>query len=179
MLPPRTLLELTTPVDRPPVLLHLLPSPSCSKECVSPILTKQMTDSFSLPIIHLHQDVWRAKQDIVCNRLLMRLGRTNSRIFARKTTVKRINGDVARCFLQEHHLWSATKAKHNYGLFDSVTNELVAVATFSKVERYSEVVIHMNHMNYYDSVPSKMGLSWVVLQNLSRRLFANKSQTTL
>lgn len=128
---PRPVLELTTPFDRPPVLLHLLPSPTCLKKCVSPMLTKQMTDSSSLPIIHLHQDEWRDKQDIVCNRLLMRLGRTKSRIFARKTTVKRINGDVARNFLQEHHLWSATKAKHNYGLFDS-KNELVAVATFSK-----------------------------------------------
>jgi hypothetical protein len=130
-LPPRPFLELTTPLDRPPVLLHLLPSPTCSRECVSPILTKQLTDSFSLPIIHLHQDEWRAKHDIVCNRLLMRLGRTNSRIYARKTTVRRINGDVARGFLQEHHLWSATKGKHNYGLSDS-DNELVAVATFSK-----------------------------------------------
>lgn len=132
MPPSRELLELTTPSsDRPPVLLHLLTSPTCSEECVSPILTKKMTDSSALPIIHLHQDVWRAKRNIVCNRLLMRLGRTNSRIFARKTTAKRINTDVARSFLEEHHLWSATKAKHNYGLFDG-EKELVAVATFSK-----------------------------------------------
>jgi hypothetical protein len=64
-----------------------------------------------------------------------------NRIFARKTKVRRITSSVAMTFLEQHHLWGATKAKHNYGLFVSTTDrnesndlkgeELVAVATFS------------------------------------------------
>ena len=92
---------------------------------------KKMTDCSDEPIIHLHEDVWKSKPGIVRSRLLTRLGRTEARIFARKTTSRRINSDAARSFLEEHHLWSSTKAKHSYGLF-AADNELVAVATFSK-----------------------------------------------
>jgi len=132
---PRHLLELSTSSDRPPVLLHLLPSPDSIDESASPTLTKEMTESSTQPIIHLHQDVFRAKPEIVRSRLLMRLGRTRFRVFARKTLARRINANVARDFLEEHHLWSSTRAKHNYGLFVVDRNEeeeLVAVATFSK-----------------------------------------------
>ena len=111
-------------------------------------------------IIHLHHDIWDFKRKIVCHRLMAQLGlgvqvdsttnhrpSTNNetavmrRIFGRKTMARRITSSVAMEFLEEHHLWGATKAKHNYGLFvggkdksgrnDSNEEELVAVATFS------------------------------------------------
>ena len=109
-------------------------------------------------VIHLHQDKWNSKRPIVRHRLMAQLGlgvhdpkgtiekqyskhdggRTTTgirRIFARKTKVRRISAAIAMKFLEEHHLWSATKAKHNYGLFansnDTNDGELVAVATFS------------------------------------------------
>jgi hypothetical protein len=98
-------------------------------------------------IIHLHQDVWTQKKDIVKCRLLAQLGQSK-RIFARKTVSRRINATYAMEFLDHHHLWGATRAKYYYGLFvvpkpnkkdsDKDTTaaadeeeELVAVATFS------------------------------------------------
>ena len=111
-------------------------------------------------VIHLHRDIWDFKREIVYHRLMAQLGlgvqvdsSTNHqtytniesvvmrRIFARKTIVRRITSSIAMEFLDEHHLWGATKAKHNYGLFvgsrgkdgtnDLKDEELVAVATFS------------------------------------------------
>jgi hypothetical protein len=107
-------------------------------------------------IIHLHQDVWEAKPDIVQSRLLMQLPsqpqhhpqqqpqpphRRRRRIMARHTHARKIPSNVAMEFLQTHHLWGATKAKHSYGLYhrprqekekkDQSEEELVAVATFS------------------------------------------------
>jgi len=84
-------------------------------------------------MIHLHEDVWRAKTEIVRCRLMTRLGHVSSRIFARKTTVQRIDAPTAMGFLEQHHLWGATKAKYYYGLFskNNKEGELVAVATFS------------------------------------------------
>jgi len=108
-------------------------------------------------VIHLHQDIWNSKRQIVRHRLMAQLGlgvhesvatgdkqcikdngrvTTSRRIFARKTVVRRITASIAMEFLDEHHLWGATKAKHNYGLFvessnDANEGELVAVATFS------------------------------------------------
>lgn len=116
-------------------------------------------------IVHLHQDVWLQKTEICKCRLLAQLGcspipspspptktktKTTStdttinpprRIFARKTIAKRINATIAMDFLDQHHLWGATRAKYYYGLFwkrQYDDEDLVAVATFSarrKVQR--------------------------------------------
>ena len=82
-------------------------------------------------ILHLHQDVWKAKTEIVQCRLLAQLGRTEDRIFARNTKAKRIDAPTAMAFLRHNHLWGSTKAKYYYGLVSTKTGELVAVATFS------------------------------------------------
>lgn len=122
--------------------LHLLKSPHSTKDCVAPTLTRDMTNyiqflnreqNTTISLIHLHQDVWNSKTDICQSRLRMRLGRLSSRMFARKTQAKRIDAPTAMAFLQQHHLWSATKARYYYGLY--FQEELVAVATFSSRRR--------------------------------------------
>ncbi|KAL7491642.1 hypothetical protein ACHAWT_001871 [Skeletonema menzelii] len=152
--------------------LHILQSPTRMSHCLSPTCTRDMTNyvqylnaqrqvneqstqgsnnSTKISIIHLHEDVWYSKSEIVQCRLRTRLGggtnnKTNSsyrRIYARKTNAKRIDAGTAIPFLQKHHLWSATKARYYYGLFlpckgksgvkedDGDDELLVAVATFS------------------------------------------------
>jgi hypothetical protein len=134
------------------ILLHLIPTPTSLSEALSPNFNKRLTDWISASqddedsyskIIHLHQDVWLNKNEIVKSRLLVQSGATNpKRIFARKTIASRINATYAMTFLEDHHLWGATRAKYYYGLFqieiESQHKELVAVATFSarrKVQR--------------------------------------------
>jgi hypothetical protein len=164
-------LQLETPPSKS-LLLHLLQSPTSLDECLPAGLTRNMTDNgicpgdavHPSPVIHLHQDVWCNPHTgpIVRARLLCRQGRVASRIFARKTVVRRIDGPTATSFLQRHHLWGAIKAKYSYGLFaknnqteagTSSANELVdgdevlvAVATFSSrrhVQRGTR--IHRSH----------------------------------
>jgi hypothetical protein len=155
------------------VWLHVIPTPSTIEEVAAPHLNKRMTDyvdykkvlstdnsrnetlSNNAPtrIIHLHQDVWLAKTDIVKSRILAQVGRTQRRLFARKTIGRRINATYAMDFLHQHHLWDATRAKYYYGLFlsagkygDGPNDELVAVATFSnrrKILRYNQT--HSSH----------------------------------
>jgi hypothetical protein len=139
------------------ILLHLIPGPTNLDETLPPTFNKRLTDWVSITksqegynkIIHLHQDVWLAKNDIVKSRLLVQSGEgTPRRIFARKTNAKRVNATAAMAFLDENHLWGATRAKYYYGLFREnskehsnkrgAEEELVAVATFSarrKVQR--------------------------------------------
>jgi hypothetical protein len=127
------------------VALHLIPTPRSHDESLPSNLNKRMTDlvsaslltshNFPPKIIHLHEDVWITKNDIVRSRLLAQLGRSR-RIFARKTTSRRIDATLAMHFLEQHHLWGATRAKYYYGLFlntknDTKNEELVAVTTFS------------------------------------------------
>ena len=141
------------------ILLHLIPTPTSLETTLPPALNKRLTDWASLPsqrrykkIIHLHQDVWIGKNDIVKARLSVQSGGAaeSERIFARKTIARRLNATEARSFLTENHLWGATKAKHHYGLYreraatpkkgrrrprrtNRKEEELVAVATFSRV----------------------------------------------
>lgn len=113
--------------------LHILPTPTQLSSPISPTLCKTLTDDNSTPfqtIIHLHQDVWNNKDEIVKARISAKVKEVNHRWFARKTTLRRIDITTAMTFLQEHHLWGATRSKFNYGLF-AKDDELVAVATFS------------------------------------------------
>eukprot|EP00559_Dactyliosolen_fragilissimus_P007374 CAMPEP_0184871048 /NCGR_PEP_ID=MMETSP0580-20130426/39697_1 /TAXON_ID=1118495 /ORGANISM="Dactyliosolen fragilissimus" /LENGTH=518 /DNA_ID=CAMNT_0027373491 /DNA_START=114 /DNA_END=1670 /DNA_ORIENTATION=+ len=152
-----------------PIALHLLPTPyippptsvqfpsSCSLFlAVDPSLNARLTNNTPHPfstILHLHQDVWENKSDIVKNRLRAKVGifHPSYKLYARKTKVRRIDSITAQTFLQLHHLWGATNAKFNYGLYINITKpsmtkskkknkcdeqineeeELVAVATFS------------------------------------------------
>jgi hypothetical protein len=171
------------------IALHLINTPTRLEECLPPKFQKDVTDYFNQikedsnsrnnsrtntktnnkrysKVIHLHQDIWNYKREIVRHRLVAQLGlglaattsttdeqnhehgrqekqkeRSTRRIYARKTKVRRINATAAMEFLDTNHLWGATKAKHNYGLFftekankntnDEEAEELVAVATFS------------------------------------------------
>ena len=125
--------------------LHLLPVPtprastSTTNSSSSPpnspppsLLSKRLTDDTNLPfdiIVHLHQDIWINKHDIVKARLNAKLGRVKQRWYARQTKAVRIHLSTAMDFLEANHLWGATRAKFNYGLMSG--DELVAVATFS------------------------------------------------
>ena len=82
------------------------------------IMQKINRNNHPLTIVHLHQDVWHRSSEIVQSRLRSKLGiHNNCRIYARKTTVRRISKSVYLPFLTEHHLWGGTGAKFGYGLY--------------------------------------------------------------
>eukprot|EP00967_Tisochrysis_lutea_P090552 scaffold129629_cov37-Tisochrysis_lutea.AAC.3 len=115
--------------------LHLLASPCSPADVQPPGCNAWLTDACAerhppTTLVHLHEDVWRSRGDIVRARLLARCGCVRSRLFARSTTVRRIAAAEYMPFLDANHLWGSTKAKYAYGLF-SRSDELVAVATFS------------------------------------------------
>lgn len=87
---------------------------------------------YTTPITHskfvIYEDWWLANPEIVLAKIGAIKG-ANKRIFARKTTVKKINKLQADAFLSANHLHGTVKVKHKLGLF--YNTELVAVATFS------------------------------------------------
>lgn len=113
--------------------LHIIPAPDDLNPSLPSNTCAILTDDDESPfdtIIHLHEDVWLNKQDIVKARLQAKVGKANDRWYARQTKVVRIDANVASNFLEKHHLWGSTKSKYNYGLVKG--EELIAVATFSK-----------------------------------------------
>ncbi len=120
--------------------IHVISTPHSYETCMDPTISKTITDNIDqtpfMNIIHLHEDVWENKKDIVMARILAKLNKVRNRWNARDTIVQRIPVTMAKEFLNKHHLWGSTNAKFNYGLFlkrkfAHEEDSLVAVATFS------------------------------------------------
>ncbi len=80
-------------------------------------------------IIHVWEDIWTQKKDLIKLRLQSIIGMAK-KIHARKTEIVRMNKLQAAEFLNQYHLQGSTSAYYKYGLTHE--DELVAVATFSK-----------------------------------------------
>lgn len=82
-------------------------------------------------LLHVFEDEWNNKQEIVKDRIRSILGIGQGRIFARKCLVKQISASEANAFLDEYHLQGHDNSSSvRYGLFHE--NELVLVMTFGK-----------------------------------------------
>jgi len=81
-----------------------------------------------IQLIHIWEDDWLYKQDIVKSMILNKLGKSE-RIFARKTTIKEIEDNkLVREFLEKNHIQGFVGSKVKFGLF--YENELVSLMTF-------------------------------------------------
>ena len=81
-------------------------------------------------LVHIFEDEWRDKQQIVKNRLKHLLSLTPYKIFARKCEVRNVPNALATKFLNKYHIQGAVNASINLGLF--YKNRLVALMTFCK-----------------------------------------------
>lgn len=81
-------------------------------------------------LIHIFENEWLFKQDIVKSRLSTLLGK-NKTIYARKLKLETVSTNLERCFLEENHLQGYVNSKICYGLFDS-DNQLVSMMSFGK-----------------------------------------------
>ncbi len=82
----------------------------------------------NLHLIHIWEDQWGIKKEIVKSRITSYFGKS-ARVFARNTQVVKLNKNELLHFLNANHLNEPANAKHKYGLMQGDT--LVAVAAFS------------------------------------------------
>ncbi|BDD04263.1 hypothetical protein [Aureibacter tunicatorum] len=80
-------------------------------------------------IIHIWEDQWESKQEIVKARVLAFAGK-NKTIFARKTSIQAINKIDFIDFLKRHHLNIPINTKHKFALVHE--GEIVSVIGFGK-----------------------------------------------
>jgi len=82
-------------------------------------------------LIHIYEDDWLYKQDIVKSMILNKLGKSTNKIYARKTEVRELTDNrFIREFLNKNHLQGFIGGKVKLGLF--FDNELVSLMTFGK-----------------------------------------------
>lgn len=81
-------------------------------------------------LIHIFEDEWLFKPDIVKSRIKNILGLTQNKIYARKCIIKEINSDLTREFLDNNHIQGNVASKIKIGLY--YNNELVSLMTFAQ-----------------------------------------------
>lgn len=88
-----------------------------------------LCESRGYQLIHVFEDEWHNKKEIVKSRISGLLGK-NDRIFARKCVVRQVDSSTTTDFLNESHIQGACSSKYHYGLY--CNDELVSIMTFGK-----------------------------------------------
>jgi len=83
-----------------------------------------------IELIHIFEDEYIYKYDIIKSILLNKLNKTTNKIFARKTKIKEISIKDAKKFMENNHIQGYTSSSVKLGLFHN--NELVSVMLFTK-----------------------------------------------
>ena len=82
-------------------------------------------------LITIFEDEWKNHQNLIKNKLLHILGKSNSeKIYARKCEIKEIETKTARNFCNENHIQGYNNCSIKLGLY--YNKELVSLMTFSK-----------------------------------------------
>lgn len=97
---------------------------------------KNKTDeckSIGINLMHIWEDDWLYKQDIVKSIIINKLGKSN-RIYARKCEIREItDNNIIKDFLNENHLQGFVGSKIKLGLF--YENKLVSLMTFGELRK--------------------------------------------
>jgi hypothetical protein len=85
-----------------------------------------------IQLIHIWEDDWLYKNDIVKSIILNKLNISN-KLFARKCDVREVNNFDARDFLNRNHIQGFVGSKYKIGLY--YDNELVSLMTFGSLRK--------------------------------------------
>ena len=93
-----------------------------------------LCDKLNIQLIHIYEDDWLYKQDIIKSMILNKLKKTPNRIFARKTEIKEIaDNKTIKFFLNNNHIQGYIGSSIKLGLY--YDNELVSLMTFGKLRK--------------------------------------------
>jgi len=92
-------------------------------------------EKHNIQLLHIFEDEWLDKQEIVKNIIKMKLGVVDKKIGARKCSIKELQSKDTEKFLEENHIQGYKPAKVNIGLY--YEDELVSLLTLGK-PRYNK-----------------------------------------
>ena len=93
----------------------------------------ELCESQGIKLIHIFEDEWKYKQDIVKSRLMNMLGLSSNKIYGRKCIINEISSKEAKEFLNNNHIQGNVNSKYNIGLY--YNNELVSLMTFGNLRK--------------------------------------------
>ncbi len=83
--------------------------------------------------IHVFEDEWLYKQDIVKSRLKNILGLNDEKIYARKCEIKSVSNEESKKFLEENHIQGNINGIYKLGLY--YKGELISYMSFGKLRK--------------------------------------------
>lgn len=92
-----------------------------------------LCESQGIKLIHIFEDEWKYKQDIVKSRLMNMFGLNPIKIYGRKCIINEISSKEAKEFLNNNHIQGNVNSKYNIGLY--YNNELVSLMTFGNLRK--------------------------------------------
>ena len=93
------------------------------------LLKTDICEKSGVQLIHIFEDEWLNKRDIVKSIISVKSGKVESKIFARKCVVKEVNNRIGEDFLFEHHIQGSVPGKF-IGLY--YNDELVGLINYGK-----------------------------------------------
>ena len=101
-----------------------------------------------IQLIHVFENEWDNKKNIVKSIILAKLGKFERRIMARKCLIKELSDSEYREFVEANHIQGYVPAKYRVGLF--YNDELVQICSFGK-SRFKkdeiELIRHCSKLN--------------------------------
>lgn len=105
----------------------------------------------NIQLIHIFEDEWTEKKEIVKSIILSKLGKLPNRLYARKCEIKLLDSKICNNFLNDNHLQGSCNSSIKLGLF--YNNELVSCMTFGKRKITGkstfELLRFCNKLNYF------------------------------
>ena len=90
-------------------------------------------EKLGIQLIHVFEDEWLHKKDIVKSRVKNILGLTSNKIFARKCIIKEISSINSKEFLNNNHIQGNVNSSIKLGLY--YNDELVSIMTFGSLRK--------------------------------------------
>jgi hypothetical protein len=91
------------------------------------------SENNNIRLIHIFEDEWKFKKDIVKNRLRNILNKNNDKLYARNCVIKEIDNNLKNEYLLNNHIQGSDKSKIKLGAF--IDSNLVGVITFSNLRK--------------------------------------------
>jgi hypothetical protein len=120
----------------------------------------ELCNSKDYQLIHIFEDEWLYKQEIVKDIIKSKLGIYDKKIYARDCKVRDVNSNEAKQFLEENNIFGNDKSNMQIGLF--YDNELISIISF-QINSVTAILTRFNN---------KLGIQ--VIGGLSRLIKAFK-----
>jgi len=86
-------------------------------------------------LFHIFGYEWTYRKNIIKSMIAALLGKTDTKIYARRCYISEIDFNTCKAFLNQNHRQGSMSAKVRLGLFTNDTNELVSVMTFNHIRK--------------------------------------------